>query len=76
MLTVSSYAPSAHGISHTSGVDSPNAGVSRGTATSRGELEGTKAGLQMPAANDATKGKYGGVTRHAMAQRMIGAGEV
>jgi hypothetical protein len=66
-----SDAPSAPGASHTSSVDSSGTSVPHGTATNRGMLEGTRTMLPMLMADNATKGKYGGVTRHATGQQMI-----
>jgi hypothetical protein len=76
MLTTPSDVPSAPDASRTSGVDSSNVDVPHGTATSRGELEGTRARPPTLTANNATKGKYKGVTSPAVGRRMIETDEV
>jgi hypothetical protein len=63
MLTVPSDVPSALGASRTSDIESSGAGVPRGTATGRGELKGTRARPATLTTDDATKGRYGGITR-------------
>jgi hypothetical protein len=51
-------------------------GVSRGTATNRGELKGTRARLPMLVADGTTRGKYGSVIDLAVGRQMIRVAEV
>jgi hypothetical protein len=80
-LVAPNDALSAPGISYTdasraSGVGSSGVEVSRGATTDRGEPGGTMARSPMLAADDATRGTYGDVARHAVGRQMIGAEEV
>jgi hypothetical protein len=54
----------------------PDIGVCRDIIISHGKLEGTRARLPTLAADDATRGKYGDVTKHSTRRWTIGDAEV
>jgi hypothetical protein len=67
-LTAPSDVPLALDASHTDGVDSFDTSVSCSTATSPGELKGTRARSPTLTTGGATRGMYGGVTGRVVGQ--------